>query len=64
MVVEFTLQPPSIAGTLPLVILVASGAALIALALATGRRAKRVRRTFVALVVIGFVTMGAGVGLG
>jgi len=61
MVIEFTLQPPS--SMLPLVILAAAGAALIALALATGSRAKSIRRTFVALLVIGIVTIGVGIGL-
>ena len=63
MVVEFTLQPPSIVGTLPLVILVVMGGALIALALATGRHAKSVRRTFIVMLVLGVVTVGTGVGL-
>ena len=60
-VVVFTLQPPS--SILPLVTLAAAGAALIALAVVTGRRAKRVRRTFIALVFIGVVTIGLGIGL-
>ena len=63
MVVEFTLQPPAGVEALPLLILAATGAALIVLAFATGRRAKSVRRTFVALLIIGVVTIGVGVGL-
>jgi len=63
MVAEFTLQPPSIVNTLPLVILVVSGAALIVLALATGRRAKSIRRTFIALLTLGIVVIGVGIGL-
>ena len=63
MAVEFTIHPPSILSTLPLVILVVTGAVLIVLALATGRRAKSIRRTFVALLVIGVVAIGVGIGL-
>ena len=61
MVVEFALQPPS--SILPFVILVLAGAALIVLALATGRRAKSVRGTFVALLVLGVAVVGVGAGL-
>ena len=63
MTVEFTLQPPSGAGVLPLAILAVTGAALIVLAFATGRRAKSVRRTFVVMLILGVMLIGLGVGL-
>jgi len=60
---HFIVQPSSSFATITLVILVVTGAALLILALTTGRRAKSVRQTFVALLVIGIVIIGLGVGL-
>ena len=60
---QFTVQSSSTIGTIALIILVATGIALLVLALTTGRRAKTVRRTFIALLVIGIVVIGLGVGL-
>jgi hypothetical protein len=60
---EFTVQPPSSLGLIPLVILVVIGAALIILALATGRHAKTVRKTFAVLIIIGLAVIGLGVWL-
>ncbi len=60
---QFTVQPSSSIGTIALIILVATGVAILILALTTGRRAKTVRRTFIALLVIGIAVIGLGVGL-
>jgi len=60
---QFTVQPSSSIGTIALIILVVTGVALLILALTTGRRAKTVRRTFIALLVIGIAIIGLGVGL-
>ena len=60
---QFTVQPSSSIGTIALIVLVVTGVALLILALTTGRRAKTVRRTFIALLVIGIVVIGLGVGL-
>ncbi len=60
---QFTVQSSSTIGTIALIILVATGIALLVLALTTGRRAKTVRHTFIALLVIGIVVIGLGVGL-
>jgi hypothetical protein len=60
---RFTVQPSSSIATIALVVLVVTGVALLILALTTGRRAKAVRQTFVALLVIGITTIGLGVGL-
>jgi len=60
---QFTVQSSSGTGTIALIILVATGVVLLVLALATGRRAKTVRRTFVTLLVIGLAVIGLGVGL-
>ncbi len=60
---QFTIQPSSSIGTIALIILVATGIALLVLALTTGRRAKTVRRTFIALLVIGIAVIGLGIGL-
>ena len=46
-----------------MIILVVTGAALLILALKTGRHAKTVRHTFIALLVIGIAVIGLGVGL-
>jgi hypothetical protein len=60
---QFTVQPSSSLGTIALVALVVTGAVLLLLALTTGRRAKTIRRTFVALMIIGIVVIGLGVWL-
>lgn len=60
---EFTVQPPSGLGLIPLVILVVTGAVLIILAFVTGRRAKTVRATFALLIIIGLVVIGLGIWL-
>ena len=60
---QFTVQPSSSLGTIALVVLVVTGAVLLLLALTTGRRAKTIRRTFVALIIIGIVVIGLGVWL-
>jgi hypothetical protein len=60
---QFTVQPSSSIGSIALIILVVTGVALLILALTTGRRAKTVRRTFIALLVIGIAVIGLGVGL-
>ena len=50
---EFTIQPSSSLGLIPLVILVVVGVVILLLAVVTGRNAKTVRRTFVVLVIVG-----------
>jgi hypothetical protein len=60
---QFTVQPSSSLGTIALVVLVVTGAVLLLLAVATGSRAKTIRRTFVALMIIGLVVIGLGVWL-
>ena len=60
---QFTVQPSSSLGAIVLVVLVVTGAVLLLLALTTGRRAKTIRRTFVALMIIGIVVIGLGVWL-
>ena len=60
---QFTVQPSSSIGTIALIILVVTGVALLILALTTGRRAKTVRPTFIALLAIGIAVIGLGVGL-
>jgi hypothetical protein len=57
---QFTVQPSSILGLIALIVLVVTGMSLILLALVFGRRAKTIRRTFVALIIIGVATMGIG----
>jgi hypothetical protein len=58
---QFTVQPPSILGLIALILLVVTGVALLLLALLTGRRAKTIRRTFVALIILGLAIIGLGV---
>jgi hypothetical protein len=60
---NFTVQPPSGLGLIPLTILVVTGASLIILALITGRRAKTVRATFALLIIIGLSVIGLGIWL-
>ena len=60
---QFTVQPPSSLGLIPLVILVVTGIILIVLALATGRRAKTIRATFALLIIIGIAVIGLGIWL-
>jgi len=60
---QFTVQPSSSIGTIALIIMVVTGVAILILALTTGRQAKTVRRTFIALLVIGIAVIGLGVGL-
>jgi hypothetical protein len=60
---QFAVQSSSSIGIIALVILVVTGVALLILAITTGRRAKTVRRTFIALLVIGIVVIGLGVEL-
>ena len=60
---QFTVQPSSSIGIIALIILVVIGVALLILALTTGRRAKTIRRTFIALLAIGIAVIGLGVGL-
>ena len=60
---QFTVQSSSTVGIIALIILVATGIALLILALTTGRRAKTVKRTFIALLVIGIAVIELGVGL-
>ena len=60
---QFTVQPSSSSGAVVLVVLVVTGAVLLLLALTTGRQAKTIRRTFVALMIIGIVVIGLGVWL-
>jgi hypothetical protein len=62
-VAQFTVQPSSSLGTIALVALVVTGAVLLLLAFTTGRRAKTIRRTFIALMIIGIVVIGLGVWL-
>jgi uncharacterized membrane protein YczE len=50
-------------GLIPLVIIFMIGVFLILLALATGRHAKTVRRTFFAVIIIGLAVIGLGIGL-
>ena len=63
MVVEFTLHPPPLVSTLPLLIQVVTGAFLIVLVFTTGRRAKSVRQSYLIMLIIGVVMIGLGVGL-
>jgi hypothetical protein len=58
---QFTVQPPSILGLIALILLVVTGVALLLLAFLTGRRAKTIRRTFVALIILGLAIIGLGV---
>ena len=60
---QFTVQPSSSLGTIALVALVVTGAVLLLLALTTGRRAKTIRHTFVALMIIGILVIGLGIWL-
>jgi hypothetical protein len=60
---EFTVQPSSGPGIIILLVMVAAGAFLVALAFFTGRRAKTIRATFIALIVLGAATVGVGVWL-
>lgn len=57
---QFTVQPSSILGLIALISLVVTGTALVLLAYLTGRRAKPIRRTFVALIIMGLVIIGLG----
>ncbi len=57
---QFTVQPPSILGLIALILLVVTGVALLFLAFLTGRRAKTIRRTFVALIILGLAIIGLG----
>ncbi|MGA2385613.1 MAG: hypothetical protein ABSG33_03670 [Candidatus Bathyarchaeia archaeon] len=60
---QFTVQPASFIGTIALAILVVMGTVLLALALATGRRAKTIKGTFVVLMIIGVAVIGSGIFL-
>jgi len=62
-VVQFTVQSSSSLGIIALVALVVTGAVVLLLALTTGKRAKTIRGTFVALMIIGIVVIGLGVWL-
>jgi len=57
---EFVVKVPSGLGLIPLIALVVTGAVLIIFAVATGRRAKTIRRTFIVLLLIGIVLIGFG----
>jgi hypothetical protein len=61
MVEQFLVQPSSNLGALVLMLLVGTGVFVIVLALVTGRRAKTIRRTFIAIMVIGAVIVVSGV---
>jgi hypothetical protein len=58
---QFTVHPSSILGLIALIFLVITGIALLLLAFLTGRRAKTIRRTFVALIIMGLAIIGLGV---
>jgi len=58
---QFTVQPSASLATSIALILVVTGIVVLLLAFFTGRRSKRVRATFVAMLVIGLVTTGFGV---
>jgi len=58
---QFTVQPAVSDSIIPLVVLVVAGVVILLLAIITGRRAKTVRRTFLALIIVGIITIVAGV---
>ena len=58
---QFTVQPSSSLGLIALVALVGTGVALLILAIVTGRRAKTIRSTFVALIIIGVLIIAGGI---
>ena len=58
---QFTVQPSSSAGLIVLAALVGIGVALLVLAIVTGRSAKTIRRTFLALMIIGIVIIAGGI---
>jgi hypothetical protein len=60
---QFTIQPSSTVGIIVLIVVVATGAFLLALAFVTGRRAKKVRDTFFVTMILGIAIIGLGVGL-
>jgi hypothetical protein len=60
---NFTVQPPSGLGLIPLIILVVTGVSLIILALITGRRAKTIRATFAIMIIIGLAVIRLGIWL-
>ena len=60
---QFIVQPSSILGLIVLAALVVTGVALIVLAIVTGRRAKTIRSTFLALLIIGIVIIAGGIWL-
>ncbi len=60
---QFTVQPSSSLGLIALVALVGTGVALLILAIVTGRRAKTIRSTFVALMIIGLLIIAGGIWL-
>ena len=60
---QFTIQPSSSLGLIALAALVGTGVALLVLAIVTGRRAKTIRTTFLALVIIGILIIAGGIWL-
>lgn len=58
---QFTVQPSSTLGLIALAVLVVTGAALLVVAVATGRHAKKVRKTFAVLLIIGVAVILMGV---
>ena len=60
---QFTVQPSSSLGLIALVAIVGTGLALLVLAIVTGRRAKTIRSTFVALIIISVLIIAGGIWL-
>ena len=60
---QFTVQPSSSLGLIALVALVGTGLALLVLAIVIGRRAKTIRSTFVALIIISVLIIAGGIWL-
>lgn len=58
---QFTIQPSTILSIIATLILVLSGIVVLLLAVFTGRHAKKIRPTFMAMLIIGIVTIGLGV---
>jgi hypothetical protein len=63
MVTNFVIQPPMDLALIPLLILVATGVFVIMLAYFTGKHAKSIRQTFVALIIIGIGVISFGIWL-
>jgi hypothetical protein len=60
-IAQFTVQPSASTALIGSLILIATGIVVLSLAFFAGRRSKKIRATFVVMMIIGIATVGFGV---